>query len=277
MQTCSAHPPREPLAAFSIVIPARYASARLPGKPLADIAGKPMIQRVYELALQAAAIEVLVATDDQRIADAVEGFGGKALLTSAAHPSGTDRLCEVAEQRGYSDQHIIVNLQGDEPEMPILLLQQVASNLQRHPAASIATLCTAIDSVDELLDPNVVKVVRDSCDFALYFSRAAIPYLRSETNQRAALERQFDASAMATGSTARYYRHLGLYAYRVRALRDFVRWPVASLEQTEKLEQLRAMSNGLRIHCAEASAVVPAGVDSPEDLARVRAMFNAAG
>lgn len=260
---------------YCIVIPARYASTRLPGKPLADIAGKPMIQRVYERASKSAAAEIIVATDDQRVFDVVEGFGGRVVMTSSEHPSGTDRLCEVAQSCNFAAQDIVVNLQGDEPEMPVAVLEQVAANLEHNPLADIATLCTPINDIDELLDTNAVKVVRDVQDFALYFSRAAIPHLRgANPDALAALREQFENTGGDVN--AGYYRHLGLYAYRVRALQAFVSWPVSPLEASEKLEQLRALSNGLRIHCAEAVAQVPPGIDCPEDLERARKNIAAA-
>ena len=265
---------------FSIVIPARYASTRLPGKPLLDIAGKPMIQHVYERAIASSADEVIVATDDQRVLEAVQDFGGEVVLTRADHPSGTDRLNEVALQRGYASDHILVNVQGDEPLIPVAVIEQVASNMVRSETAGIATLCEAITTVDDLLDPNAVKVVRDCHNMALYFSRAPIPFPRDAVDPAAipaagqlhepALEGYMREHAATVG----WFRHIGLYAYRCSVLKDFVKWPLAAIEYGEKLEQLRALYNGVNIHCAEAVEPVPAGVDTAQDLARVGALFK---
>lgn len=248
---------------FSVVIPARYASTRLPGKPLLDIAGKPMIRHVYERALQSGADEVIIATDDERIRRAAESFGARVCMTAAHHPSGTDRLAEVARVRDYGGDQIIVNLQGDEPLMPPALIRQVAGNLHANPQASVATLCERIHAAGELFDPHLVKVVMDSQGYALYFSRAAIPWDR-------------DAFAVTTGTTgelparSEHYRHIGLYAYRAGFLQEYVKWPPCVLEQTESLEQLRVMWHGYKIHVAEAVEPPGAGVDTEADLLRMR-------
>lgn len=247
---------------FTVVIPARFSSSRLPGKPLADIAGKSMIERVYLCARASAAARVVVATDDSRIVDAVQAFGGEACLTSPHHESGTDRLEEVAGYLALGDEEIIVNLQGDEPMMPAAVINQVAENLARHPEASCATLAEPIVQLTEVFNPNAVKVVADHAGFALYFSRAPIPWDR-ETYQQS---RTGTAPPLAR-------RHIGIYAYRVALLREFVQWPVAALEAMEKLEQLRILANGHRIHVDSAVAAVAGGVDTPEDLERVRAHF----
>ncbi len=244
---------------FVIVIPARYASSRLPGKPLLDIAGKPMIQRVYERAMQTSARQVVVATDDQRIVDTVANFGGQALMTAQSHTSGTDRLEEVAGKLGLADEQIVVNLQGDEPLMPVAAVEQVAKNLAENPSCGIATLCECINDTDEIDNPNAVKVVRDNDRRALYFSRATIPHSRDGDY---APNREL------------WYRHLGIYAYRVRVLRQFVQWPPAPLEMAEMLEQLRALYNGVAIHCDEACEAVPAGVDTADDLERARQVLS---
>ena len=247
---------------FSVVIPARYASTRLPGKPLQDIAGKPMVQHVYQQALKSSASEVLVATDDARILAAVEAFGGRAVMTSDSHESGTDRLQEVAAKMGWADDHIVVNVQGDEPLIPPQVIDQVATLINSGSAADVATLCEAIHSYDDLMNPSVVKVVADHHQRALYFSRAPIPW---------------DRDAFAAGSqqlsVGQYWRHIGIYAYRVSTLNAFVGWPLAPLEAIEKLEQLRVMANGGSIAVAETCQAIPGGVDTPADLERVRAFI----
>ncbi|MCK9503562.1 MAG: 3-deoxy-manno-octulosonate cytidylyltransferase [Porticoccaceae bacterium] len=253
--------------AFSIVIPARYGSTRLPAKPLRDIAGKPMIQRVYEQACGAGAQRVIVATDDQRIADAVAAFGGEAMLTNADHQSGTDRLQEVASRCGFGGDDILVNVQGDEPLIPAAVIRQVAENLAAKPEAAVATLSEAITTEADFRNANVVKAVVDNSGFALYFSRAPVPWPRDHYLSGAG-----DSGVLPAGFVPQ--RHLGIYAYRVRELNDFVRWPLAPLEASECLEQLRFLWNGRRIHVAEACASVPGGVDTEEDLARVIAFVQ---
>jgi 3-deoxy-manno-octulosonate cytidylyltransferase (CMP-KDO synthetase) len=248
---------------FLVVIPARFASTRLPGKPLLDIHGKPMIQRVYERAQQSAAQRVVVATDDARVADAVREFGGEVCMTSSRHESGTDRIQETAEQLGLGADQLVVNVQGDEPLIPARVIDQVAANLAEHVAADIATLCAPIDSPAQFRDPNCVKVVADQHGYALYFSRAPIPFPRD----------QQAGELPAMGAQ----RHLGIYAYRVSFLHRFITWPVSTLESTEKLEQLRAMEHGVRIHVEPASIVPPAGVDTAEDLELVRRLVIQAG
>lgn len=247
---------------FTVVIPARFGSSRLPGKPLADIAGKPMIERVYACAAQSLASRVVVATDDERIVSAVQSFGGDVCLTAADHESGTDRLQEVAQQLGLADDEIVVNVQGDEPLIPAAVINQVAHNLAAHSEASCATLAEPIESVDDAFNPNVVKVVANQQGLALYFSRAPIPWAREAYQQ---------SPVQAVAALAQ--RHIGIYAYRVALLREFVGWPLAELEATEKLEQLRILANGRQIHVAAACEAVPGGVDTAEDLERVRALF----
>ncbi len=249
---------------FSVVIPARYASTRFPGKPLADIAGKPMIQHVYERALLSEAERVIVATDDQRIADAATGFGAEVCMTRADHPSGTDRLQEVVHKLGFYADDIVVNVQGDEPLIPPRVINQVAHNLKAESDAGIATLSEPITDVDSLLNPNVVKVVSDTRGMALYFSRAPIPWPRDAFAK--------DPTAMPSGYS--WQRHIGIYAYRVKMLNEFVRWEPAPIEEAECLEQLRAMWNGAKIHVDVADELPPAGVDTPEDLERLRALFE---
>ncbi len=247
---------------FAVVIPARYASTRLPGKPLLDIAGKPMIRHVWERAMDSGAAEVIVATDDERIEAACQAFGAEICMTDPAHPSGTDRLQEVAAQREWDEDMIVVNVQGDEPLIPKALIRQVAKSLADNPEASIATLCEPVRTREELTNPNAVKVVFDSRGMALYFSRATIPWPRDAFAE--------GGEAMPAGE---WFRHIGIYAYRVGFLHRYVQWPPAPLEQLEKLEQLRALYNGERIHVAQACEAVPAGVDTPADLEAVRALL----
>ena len=238
---------------FNIVIPARYASLRLPGKPLLDICGKPMIEWVYQAALQAKAASVVVATDDNRIADTVNGFGGLACLTDSAHQSGTDRILEVVQKLGWSEETLVVNLQGDEPLMPAANISQVAQNLASHDCA-IATLHKKIDA-DTARDPNLVKLVHDEDGYALYFSRAPIPYDRA-------------------GAGVDYCGHIGLYAYRAGFIEIFSGLTPAPLELAESLEQLRALSHGYRIHSAVAHENPGPGIDTEADLERVRQIMQ---
>lgn len=253
---------------FKVVIPARYASTRLPAKPLLDLGGRPMIQWVIDGACRSAADEVLVATDDARIAAAaVDPRSGRSLavMTRADHMSGTDRIAEVAQARGWDARTIVVNVQGDEPQLPPQLIDQVASLLDRHADADIATLCTPITSVHEFLDPNVVKVVTGRGSVALYFSRAPIPWHR-------------DGAAHGLASQTSILgaqRHLGVYAYRVDALRTLTSMSPSDLEVTEKLEQLRALQAGMRLVVGIAASPPPAGVDTEGDAARVRASLGA--
>ena len=245
---------------FVVVIPARYASSRLPAKPLATLGGKAMVVRVAEQAQASGAHTVLVATDDERIAAVCRAEGVDVVLTSAEHPSGTDRLSEVARIKGWAAEDIIVNVQGDEPLLPALLVQQVAQLLQDQPASSMSTLCEPIHSLEEFQRDSIVKVVMSKRNQALYFSRAAIPYDREGAKQA---EPQLPDQA---------YRHLGLYAYRVKLLQDYVTWEMGVLEKLESLEQLRALENGYKIKVLE-SDFQGIGVDTPEDLAAVNELF----
>lgn len=249
---------------FRVVIPARFASTRLPGKPLRAIAGRPMIQHVLERAAAAGAAGVVVATDDERIAAACRACGGDVEMTSSDHPSGTDRLAEVAARRGYADDDIIVNVQGDEPLLAPANVAQVAALLAATPQAAIATLATPVLSHEEFMDPNAVKVVRDRRGLALYFSRAPIPWPRD-----AALAG--DAGDAGWGGAL---RHIGLYAYRVAALRALAGMAPTPLEAGERLEQLRALENGLTIAVAVATVAPGPGVDTEADLARVEALLG---
>lgn len=248
--------------AFTVVIPARYASTRLPGKPLASIGDRPMLQHVWDRARASGAGRVVIATDDARIRDAAAGWGADVLLTRDDHPSGTDRLAEVAAELNLDDDAIVVNVQGDEPLIPPAVIDQVAENLRQRLWASIATLCEPLASREQLDNPNVVKVVADGAGRALYFSRAPIPYPRD---------------AQAPGGTTVWRRHIGLYAYRAGFLRRFVGWPVVPPEALEQLEQLRALYHGEAIHVADACRPVPGGVDTPEDLDRLRAHWTKGG
>ena len=249
---------------FSVVIPARYDSSRLPGKPLLEIAGKPMIQHVYERAQESGAGRIVIATDDQRVVEVAEGFGADVCMTAKDHESGTERLSEVVTKLGLAADEVVVNLQGDEPLMPPSLVRQVAENLAKYTKASMATLAEPIDSAEELFDPNAVKVVMDDSGYALYFSRAPIPWHRDEFAQtRDELPAGVD-----------YFRHIGLYAYRARFIQEYVSWPACALEKIESLEQLRVLWRGQKIHVAQAAESAVGGVDTPADLARVKSVLE---
>jgi 3-deoxy-manno-octulosonate cytidylyltransferase (CMP-KDO synthetase) len=249
---------------FRVVIPARFASTRLPGKVLLPLAGRPMIQWVHERARAANPREVIIATDDARVAAAAQSFGADVAMTDLTHPSGTDRIAQVARERGWGDADIVVNLQGDEPLIPSALVGQVAQLLEAHPGADIATLATAIRSGEEFLDPNVVKVVADARGRALYFSRAPVPW-----------DRDGAGAGAAHMNFAGSLRHIGIYAYRVAALRKLTRLPPSPLELRERLEQLRALENGLHIHVGLASEAPGPDVNTPEDLLRVGRLMGA--
>jgi 3-deoxy-manno-octulosonate cytidylyltransferase (CMP-KDO synthetase) len=250
---------------FTVVIPARYASSRLPGKPLQDIAGKPMVQHVWEQAKKSSAARVVVATDDARIVAACQSFGAEVLMTQMEHNSGTDRLAEVALRLGLAADAIVVNVQGDEPLIPPAIIDQVAANLARHGEAQIATLAEPISDVETLFNPNAVKVLADVHGLALTFSRAPLPWARDA----------FALSRETLPAQVPYRRHIGIYAYRAGFLQDFVAWGPCWLEDTECLEQLRALWHGVRIHVADALQSPPTGVDTLEDLQRVRALLGA--
>lgn len=250
---------------FIVVIPARYASTRLPGKPLLDIAGKPMLQHVYERAMASAATAVYIATDDERVREAALRFTDNVCMTSTDHQSGTDRIQEVASRLGLGSDAIIVNVQGDEPLIPPGAIDQVARNLQEHSQAGIASLYEEIVDREELLNPNAVKVVTDELGYALYFSRSPLPWPGAQ-----------DAVSVDDVSRVLGKRHIGIYAYRVSTLDSFVSWPPATLECAERLEQLRAMSHGIRIHMARTQEMMPGGVDTEADLEAVRTFLSAA-
>jgi 3-deoxy-manno-octulosonate cytidylyltransferase (CMP-KDO synthetase) len=241
---------------FNIVIPARFGSTRLPGKALLPIADKPMVAWVWERAMQAGAEHVVVATDDQRIVDEMTSRGAQVAMTRADHASGTDRLAEVVDQLGWADDAIVVNLQGDEPLMPVANIQRVAAMLDQMAGADMATLMEPLAAADAD-QQSVVKVVASETGRALYFSRSAIPFHREG------------------GVPAPLFRHIGLYAYRVGFLKTFVGWPPAVAEQSESLEQLRALAHDAHIQVEQAPETVPAGVDTESDLAAVRALLGA--
>ncbi|WP_105903429.1 3-deoxy-manno-octulosonate cytidylyltransferase [Vibrio gangliei] len=246
---------------FTVVIPSRYQSSRLPGKPLADIAGKPMVQWVHEQAIQAGAERVIVATDDARIEAVVKGFGGEVCMTSPDHQSGTERLAEVVEKMGIADDHIIVNVQGDEPLIPPSIIKQVADNLANS-TAPMATLGVNIDEPQEVFNPNAVKVVTDEQGYALYFSRASIPWDRDAWAKEDKTIRQ------------PLMRHIGIYGYRAGFINTYINWQPSALEQIESLEQLRVLWYGEKIHVALAKEAPAAGVDTPEDLEIVRKILS---
>ena len=249
---------------FSVVIPARYGSTRLPGKPLLDIAGKAMVVRVAERALASSAENVVVATDDARVLDALAATPVAAVMTRDDHPTGSDRVMEVVEQQGWGDDHVVVNVQGDEPLIPPAVIDQVAG-LLRDGSCGVATLYEPIARGEDVFDPNIVKVVVNRVARALYFSRAPIPWWRDGF-------RSSDVPDIANVGTG-WKRHIGIYAYRVAALREYVGWPPSLLEETEALEQLRLLDHGRAIAVAEAVEPVPGGVDTEADVARVRAVL----
>jgi len=243
---------------YNIVIPARMASQRLPGKPLARLAGQSLLQHVYRRAKASSAQSIVIATDDAAVFQHAADFGAEVMMTSVRHQSGSDRIAEVVQLRRWSEQTIVVNLQGDEPLMPATCLDQVAALLASDPAADMASLYWPISDAAQAQDPNVVKVVMARAGNALYFSRSLLPYPRDWPSVSEALDRGM-----------RCFRHVGLYAYRAGALKRFARLDPTPLEQTEKLEQLRLLECGGRIAMAEACAFIPPGVDTPEDLQRV--------
>jgi 3-deoxy-manno-octulosonate cytidylyltransferase (CMP-KDO synthetase) len=255
---------------FKVVIPARYASTRLPGKPLLDVGGLTLIQRVVLQACASSADEVLVATDDARIAASVDALPGPrrgpAVQTAAELPSGTDRVAAVAAQRGWTDDTVVVNVQGDEPFLPPALIDEVAALLASDPSAQVATLAVPVHSLEEFLDPSAVKLVRRADGTALYFSRAPIPWTRD-----GAADGRLASQTQYTGAL----RHLGIYAYRVGALARIIRLPPSPLEQAERLEQLRVLEHGMRIVVGLASAAPGPGVDTPADLERARRLVGA--
>ena len=250
---------------FTVLIPARYASTRLPGKPLMDVAGKPLVVRVAERAQASGADRIVIATDDERIRAAAEQHGFDAILTHANHATGTDRLAEAAVALGLDDKAIVVNVQGDEPLLEPALIREVADELRSHGDASMATACHPIDDLQEAFNPNVVKVVLDHAGYALYFSRATIPWARDA----------FAAKRDKLPLGLPLYRHYGLYAYRVGFLRHYPSLTSAQIERFEALEQLRALWHGHRIVVRITTGTPAPGVDTQEDLDRVRALYAA--
>ena len=248
---------------FTVIIPARYASSRLPRKPLADIAGKPMIQHVWEKAQQAGANRVIIATDHEEIEQVAKTFGAEVCMTSTEHNSGTERLSEVIEKMTIADDEIIVNVQGDEPLIPPVIIQQVAQNLAEN-QVNMATLAVKLETKEELFNPNCVKVVTDQKGMALYFSRAAIPFARDH----------FADCNDAFVASQSYLRHIGIYAYRAKFVNQYIRWQPTVLEKLESLEQLRALWYGEKIHVELAKEAPQVGVDTLEDLERVRQILS---
>jgi 3-deoxy-manno-octulosonate cytidylyltransferase (CMP-KDO synthetase) len=248
---------------FHVIIPARYGASRLPGKPLLDVAGRPLLQWVWDCARASGALSVIVATDDARIRSAATGFGADVAMTSVEHVSGTDRVAEVVRARGLALEATVINLQGDEPLMPPAVPARLAAALVEHPECGIATAAAPISSLAEFHDPNCVKVLRSLRGEALYFSRACVPWPRNA------------ATAGRPSDFSRAFRHIGIYGYRVESLLEFAGWPPTPLETTEKLEQLRALEHGMRIHVVALQEAPPAGVDTPEDLEAVRARLRA--
>ena len=249
---------------FIVIIPARYASSRFPGKPLAEVGGKPMVVRVAEQSRKSGAAEVIVATDHDGIASTVKAHGFEAMMTRRDHASGTDRLAEVVAKRGYGARRIVVNVQGDEPLIAPALIRRVAENLAAHRDAEIATACHPIREAAEVTNPNVVKVVLDLAGFALYFSRAPIPFARNA----------YARGIKSVPQGLPVYRHLGIYAYRCAFLRDFKRLGQVAIERFEALEQLRALAHGRRISVVITRSAPQPGIDTPADLERVQRLLN---
>ncbi len=245
---------------FKIVIPARYASTRLPGKPLKKLNSKPLIEHVYNAAAKTNADEIIVATDNQEILDTVTAFGGSAIMTRDDHPSGTDRINEVATKKEWGPSTIVVNLQGDEPLVQTDNIHALVELLGKNNNADMATLATPFEKLEDVINPNNVKVVLDNHNFALYFSRAPIPWVRDHF--------KIKDFAHSTGDLPEFpfYLHIGLYAYRVQTLHQFSKLPPSMLEQAESLEQLRIISNGMKIIVKQSTDILGHGVDTPEDL-----------
>jgi 3-deoxy-manno-octulosonate cytidylyltransferase (CMP-KDO synthetase) len=252
--------------AYSIVIPARMASSRLPGKVLQDIAGKPMLQHVFEFAQSTGAEMVCIATDSTQVADVARGFGATVCMTSSEHATGSERVAEAVDSLHFEDQDIVLCLQADEPQMPRSVVEALAAAMEKNDTIKVATPCQRITQAAELFDPSVVKVVMNERNNASYFSRAPIPWNRD----------QFQHGTPPAQVQGDYFRHIGLYAYRVDFLNKFLSWESAPTESVESLEQLRILWNGGKIHMVEVEDSVPCGVDTPADLERVRAAFACA-
>lgn len=254
---------------FNVIIPVRYASPTLPGKYLMDIAGKPMLQHVYELSLESGAENVVIATDSEQIAEVAKGFGAEVCMTSADHQSGTERVAEAIVALGYDDEDIIVTVQGDEPLAPSELIHQVASNLVKYDGVKVATLCEPIKKPEDLFNPNVIKIVTNRRGYALCFSRAPITWEHNNPH----FSKADVAKCVLTGD---HYRHIRLYAYRAGFLQEYVQWEQCAIEKMECLEQLRILWNCSRIQVGIAKKPMPMGVDTLEDLEAIRAIFEAA-
>lgn len=253
---------------YHIVIPARLNSQRLPGKILRDIAGKPLIQWVYERAKLCGAESITIAVDDERVCQAAKQFGAEVCMTGGHHQTGTDRLAEVAEQLNLPDDAIVINLQGDEPLIPPAAVKQVGDSLKACEVAEVATLAVPIKDANEIFDPNVVKVVLDKNGLALNFSRAPIPWVRDSFSAKGidALDKDFN--------TTGFYRHLGLYAYRARTLKEFSHWEQAPIEKLERLEQLRILWQGKKIYVDIVPDSLPPGIDTEQDLQSITAILQ---
>lgn len=245
--------------AIHVVIPARYASTRFPGKPLIDIVGKPMIQHVYERAIEAGLDSVIVATDDDRIVTAVKEFGGQYCLTKSTHQSGTERIEEVIEKLNFNDDDIVINLQGDEPLISPAIIRQVAKDLEFHPEVSVSTLCDPIDTLEEIFDPGITKVLMDKKGYAINFTRAPLPWFRDG----------FSKNPKKLPDSFTFYRHLGIYAQRATFIKKYIHWQPSPIEKIESLEQLRVLWYGEKIHVTIACEKPGPGIDTPEDLARL--------
>jgi 3-deoxy-manno-octulosonate cytidylyltransferase (CMP-KDO synthetase) len=254
------------MSEFRVIIPVRYDSSRFPGKPLEDIHGKPMIQHVYELGLQSGAEDVVIATDDERIAKAAEKFGAKVCMTSVDHETGTQRLAEAVVALDWDDDDVVVHLQGDEPMICPKLIAQVAVDLQEHDNVNVATLCRPIDNILDIFDPNTVKVVINHRGYAEYFSRAPIPWVQGEFDYNNITDRRIE--------NGHHLAHMGLYAYRVGFLQKYLEMEGCPEGPMEQLEQLRVLWHGGKVHVAIAKDAVSQGVDTPEDLQRVRQLMK---
>ncbi|MEK9766166.1 MAG: 3-deoxy-manno-octulosonate cytidylyltransferase [Thalassolituus sp.] len=253
------------MSGYKIVIPARYASSRLPGKPLIDLAGKPMIQHVYERAQSAGAEDIVIATDDDRIADVAHGFGADVVMTSPDHENGTERIAEVVAIKGWPEDTVVVNLQGDEPLIPKSLIELTAKGLLENSDAGMSSVCTPITTADDAFDPNVVKVVLNERHFAMYFSRAPIPWDRD----------LYKHGQDEVTSRLPVFRHIGMYGYRVSFLNAYSEMAPCAIELTESLEQLRALWYGVGIHMSVIDQAPGHGIDTPHDVERVSAILKA--
>ncbi len=248
---------------FHVIIPVRYDSKRLPGKPLLEIEGKPLVQHVYERGVESCASSVIIATDSIEIKEVAESFGARVCMTSSDHPSGTDRLAEAVEALGYDKDDVVVNLQGDEPMISPHTIQAVARDLTIHDNVGLATVACPIQNAEELLSPHVVKVVLNKRGFAMYFSRAPIPWDRDE----------FANNPDSPAISPLHYRHVGIYSYRVGFLQQYLAWEQSDIGGMESLEQLRVLWNAQRIHVVVEEKPVTPGIDTEEDLERIRAIF----